>query len=172
MHTCPNCTNELSNIGAGAQFVQCAKCASILELADTVTLLTDRPVSTPIQWAAHCVLPDGTRFVSDGQILLAASYTGTAEPLPGKALPVETFQRLLNWNVKSNFGIEHLLEDPARGNYYAPFDVLLNGKYIKYLTSLRYKQKLSFHVNAPLEPIVLVDGGKKIGVLMPMKPPK
>lgn len=172
MHICPNCKNELSNIGTGAQFVQCVHCASILELEKNVTLLSSRPVSTSIQWVAHCVLPDGMRLVSDGQILLDASYTGVAEPLPGKALPVETFQRLLNWNVKSSFGIEHLLEDPERGHYFAPFDVLLNRKYIHYLTSLRYKQKLSFLVNAPLEPTVLADGGRKIGVLMPMKPSK
>lgn len=172
MQTCPNCKNELSNIGVGAQFVQCASCACILEIASTTILLTGIPLPFSIQWAAHCILPDGMRLVSDGQILLDASYTGTAEPLPGKALPIETFQRLLNWNVKSNFGIEHLLEDPERGNYFAPFDVLLNRKYIKYLTSLRYRQKLSFLVNAPLEPTILADGGKKIGVLMPMKPPK
>lgn len=120
-----------------------------------------------IEWQVMSRLPDGRVFVSDRSLLLDKDY---AQPkkLPNETVPAETVEKLLTWPTRNTFTFEHLSRD-SNGNYRGLHNIIINGKYVDFLTSIEGYERLHFYANEALDPVLIVDGGNIVGVVMPMK---
>jgi len=65
-------------------------------------------------------------------------------------------------------GLADLRRETA-GHYRAPKAILLNRRYIDYLRRLRVRVVLRFRASNPEAPVVLFDGNRAIGALMPLE---
>ncbi|MBI3162431.1 MAG: hypothetical protein HYZ23_07970 [Chloroflexi bacterium] len=168
---CPICNGPLRNMIREAGITQCQRCAAFIEYdrAGYKPLDVKSIPATNIKWAATCALPDGTHFATDGHIILDTTFLQPNEHLPEKTIPAETFLRVLDWPAEHYFGIEGLIKEQSGQHYAGPRDLLLNGKYVDFLLTLKFNFRLYFRANKPNDPIVLFDGNQRICALMPMK---
>lgn len=120
-----------------------------------------------VQWKFHSDTGDGRRFLTDGSLLLDSRYVPD-QPIPEKSVPSQTVQRLLESNTDHEFGFADLSRREA-GDYMAPGSIQLNRKYIDYLQKTRLKASLRFRARGPNDPVLVLDGDKVVGVVMPMK---
>lgn len=168
---CPFCGGPLRNMIREAGITQCQRCAAFIEYGHAGYKPVDINNIPPanLKWVATCTLPDGTRFAADGYIILDTTFLKPNVSLPEKTLPAETFLRVLDWPAEHFFGIESLTKEQSGKYYFGPRDLLVNGKYVDFLLTLKFNFRLYFRANKPNDPIVLFDGNQRIGALMPMK---
>jgi hypothetical protein len=123
--------------------------------------------SDVVQWRGHCDLEDGRRFLTDGSLLLDSQYVPPG-PIPEKSIAPQGAQRLLQSSTDHEFGLADL-ERKGDGHYVAPGPVQLNRKYSDFLRRLSLKSSLRFGAKGPNDPVLILDGKKVVGVMMPMK---
>src|SRR5262245_6120669 len=121
---------------------------------------------TEVSWNLLSQFPDGRRFVSDRCILLDASYV--KGPFPPATLAPEKVEPFLNRATTHGFGLADLEAVPPNGNYRAPDGTLLNRKYVTFLKHLDTIKELHFRGSKVDEPVLILDGRKVIGALVPM----
>jgi len=121
-----------------------------------------------VQWRAHCDLDDGRRFITDGSLLLESRYA-PGVPLPEQSLPAPGAQRLLQAETDHQFRLADLDRKAPDGHYLAPGGVQLNRKYVDFLRGSPLKATLRFAAKGSNDPVLILDGQKVVGVMMPMK---
>jgi hypothetical protein len=120
-----------------------------------------------VQWRFYCDL-EGRRVLSDGSLLLESLYATTG-PLPEKSVPPQAAQRLLQSPTDHEFSLADLDRNEVNGHYMAPGPIQLNRKYIDYLRGSSLKASLRFMAKGPNDPVLILNGQKVVGVMMPMK---
>jgi hypothetical protein len=130
----------------------------------------DRADPEAVQWRAHCDLDDGRRFITDGSLLLEARVVPDVA-VPEKSVPAKAAQRLLESKTDREFGLKDLQKKTADGHYLAPGEIQLNGKYVELLKRSKRKDTVRFAAKGPDDPVLIMDGRKAVGVMMPMKKP-
>jgi hypothetical protein len=138
------------------------------EAGGPATAMADKPDADGVQWRAHCDLDDGRRFLTDGSLLLESRYL-PAVPVPEKRLPPQAAQRLLGSETDREFGLADLERKSAGGHYVAPGGIALNRKYVLCLRGSPLKATLRFRAKGPNDPVLILDGKKVVGVMMPIK---
>ena len=129
----------------------------------------DKPADPDVvQWRAHCDLDDGRRFLTDGSLLLESRYVPGAA-VPEKSVPPQAAQRLLQSDTDHEFGLADLEKKAPDGHYLAAGSVQLNRKYIDLLRGSPLKATLRFRSKGLNDPVLILDGQKIVGVVMPMK---
>ncbi len=147
--------------------------AKFLLLALSVLLLpaivySEAPPPEPIQWKFQSDLTGGRKIITDGSIILESQYL-PGVPLPGKNLPAPNVQRLLDSPTDREFGSSDLEQKGPDGHFVAPGPLQLNRKYIDLLRGTSLKSSLRFRAKGPLDPVLILDGQKVVGAMMPMK---
>jgi hypothetical protein len=121
-----------------------------------------------VQWRAHCDLDDGRRLITDGSLLLEARYLPNV-PVPEKSVPPQGAVRLLQSQTDHEFGLSDLSRTAADGHYLAPGPIQLNRKYVELLRGSSLRATLRFRGKGANDPVLILDGEKVVGVVMPMK---
>ena len=132
---------------------------------------TSRPdLSDPdvIKWWAHCDLADGQRFITDGGLFIEARYLPNV-PVPEKVVPPQGAERLLASKTDHEFALADLDQKDAAGHYVAPGGIHLGHKYIDALRGSPLKANLRMRGKGPNDPVLIVDGEKIVGVMMPIR---
>ena len=142
-------------------------CCGLFAAGDPATQ-PDKTDPDVVQWRAHCNLDDGRRFITDGSLLLESRYAPDV-PLPEQSLPAPGAQRLLQSETDHQFRLADLDRKAADGHYLAPGGIQLNRKYIDFLRGSPLKGTLRFAAKGPNDPVLILDGQKVVGVMMPMK---
>ena len=126
------------------------------------------PSGTGIAWTIVSQLADGRKFFSDNCIMLESSYIA-AGGVPTRTISAQTVESLLARKTTHEFGFNDLKSTGVAGNYQAPQNILLNKRYISYLKSLPTSSRFRFRAEGPLDPVLVADGTKIIGIVMPME---
>jgi hypothetical protein len=128
-----------------------------------------KPDPNLVQWRFHCDLEDGRRFIADGSFFVEARYL-PGVPVPEQSLPPRSLQRLLQSPSDREFGLSDLEQKGVDGHYVTRGGLQLNRKYIDLLRSSPLKPAFRFRARGIIDPVVIVDGEKVVGVIMPMRP--
>src|SRR4051812_14436298 len=121
-----------------------------------------------VQWRFHSVLEDGRRVISDGGFLLGARYVPDV-PVPEKGVAPQGVQRLLQSATERGFGMSDLERKAGGGNFVAPGGVELNRRYVECLRGSRLQETVRFRAKGANDPVLILDGTKVVGVMMPIK---
>jgi hypothetical protein len=116
-------------------------------------------------------MPDGTTLVSDGAIAIDARI---ARPAKMPATAATAAGKIFDGHYKAAFTDEVALGSLRAGTlantFVGPRDIAINQNYVTYLRKVAPRSRLRFR--GPLDPIVIVDGGQPIGVVMAVAIPK
>jgi hypothetical protein len=93
-------------------------------------------------------------------------------PVPQKSVPPLAAQRLFQSPTDHEFELGDLSRKDADGHYIAPGSIQLNRKYIELLRGSPLKSSVRFAAKGPNDPVLILDGKKVVGVVMPMKSTK
>ena len=129
----------------------------------------DKPADPDVvQWRAHCDLEDGRRFLTDGALLLESRYLPNV-PVPEKSVPPLRAVQLLKSETDHEFGLSDLDRTATGGHYVAPGPIHLSHKYIDLLRESPLKATVRFRAKGPNDPVLILDGEKVVGVVMPLR---
>jgi hypothetical protein len=136
-----------------------------LALIGTLAVLQE---TSEIVWNRMFRVPDGRTFVTDGAIMLDAELAGLPEP-PSTELPASTGEVMARYMAAERAN-EIELDDLERGaapqTYEAPNGLPFAAKYVEYLREVVPDALL--RVGGDLEPVVIVDDGEAVGLVMAM----
>ena len=121
-----------------------------------------------MQWRAYSEFSDGRRFISDGALLFDSRYLPSV-PLPKVSIHPPNIQRFLDSVNDHGFDLSDLDREPPDGHYIGPGPIKLNGKYIELLKTSPLEPSWRFMAKASTDPVLILDGDKVVGVVMPMK---
>jgi hypothetical protein len=128
----------------------------------------DTSAPDAIDWRFHSDLPDGRRLLTDGGLLLDAKLIPDA-PVPEKSLPPKNAQKLLDSKTDHEFALKEVEPTAEGGHYLAPGEIQLNRKYIELLRRTKQKDRIRLAAKGAEDPVLIKDGDKVVGVMMPMK---
>jgi hypothetical protein len=121
-----------------------------------------------IVWNRMFRVPDGRVFVTDGAIMLDAELADLPE-LPGTELPASTGEVMARYMAAERTN-EVELGDLERGaapqTYEAPNGLPFAAKYVEFL--LEVVPDAALRIGGDLEPVVIVDDGEAVGLVMAM----
>lgn len=120
-----------------------------------------------VQWRFRSDFDDGRRFITDGSLVIESRYL-PAEQLPQQSIPQAFIQRLLQSTTEREFALADL-EQKSSGHYASRDGIQLNKKYIELLRSSPLKPAFRLRAKGSLDPLLIIDGNKVVGVVMPMK---
>ncbi|MHB8879730.1 MAG: hypothetical protein ACYC8T_39080 [Myxococcaceae bacterium] len=118
-------------------------------------------------WASRGKLSDGRTFVADSSVVLL-------EPGPSRALPemppahCAAIEKWMSAAPHEKYAITSISCSNAT-TYQAPGGALLNARYIDFLRARYAGRGLTLGPTGEGQPIVVLAGGKPVGVLMPMR---
>lgn len=119
-----------------------------------------------ITWDRMFRVPDGRLFVTDGALMLDAELADPPE-LPGTELPASTGEIMARY-MAAERPDEVELDDLERGSepqtYEAPNGLPFAAKYVEFLRAV--VPDASFRIGGDLEPVVIVDDGEAVGLIM------
>lgn len=120
------------------------------------------------RWSRTLTLSDGRTFISDGALALDAAVVKEApqEKLTGASS--RAIEKFLAAPPKDEYAYSQLSKGRFPRSYAAPSGVTLNADYVDYLARTLGKGKLRLRMNGLRDPIVIVAGGKAVGVVMPL----
>jgi hypothetical protein len=123
--------------------------------------------ATKLAWRFVCNVRTGQRLVTDKCLLIDVDYI-VLDQLPTGEITAEKVERILDRNTTHGFVLANLRTTPPDGNYLTPTGIILNRKYVGYLRGLSMKKSLRFRASGPDDPVIILDGDRIIGALMPM----
>lgn len=122
--------------------------------------------SDEVEWNKMFRVPDGRLFVTDGALMLDAELAKPRE-LPGMELPLSTGEVMAR-HMAAERPIEVELDDLERGGdeqtYEAPNGLPFAAKYVEFLQET--VPDASLRIGGDLEPVVIMDDGKPVGLVM------
>ncbi len=120
------------------------------------------------RWQGILRLTDGRTFVTDGGLAMDAALAKPAA-LPSRELVPKVLQDLLNASYKDECGLGDLGGPTSDRTYTTPSGIALNATYVDFLRRTLPAGSVRFRMSEKAQPILIVAGGKAIGVLMPVK---
>jgi hypothetical protein len=166
---CPNCGANLQ-IQADQTLAVCAYCNSNIRLSPPAAGTTERVTTAEINWTMISDLPDNRRLITDGAFMLDVKYLRLAA-LPARTLSSQAVMRVLRSETSNEFGLDDLAPTGALGHYQAPYNIMLNKRYVEYMRQTEPAHgRFRFHGRGGFDPVIIYDGGVVIGAIMPMKP--
>ena len=88
---------------------------------------------------------------------------------PTGQLPPKVLEDYLNAAHKDECSFSDLTAVATGRTYTTPSGIALNATYINYLRRTLPTRSVRFRMTAPMQPVVVVEGGKAVAVLMPVK---
>lgn len=127
------------------------------------------PDSRPaLAWSHIVHMKDQRIFVTDGSLLIDASYASVSET-PLKTTPESTVLSLLSSATQHEFRFD-MLESLENARFRLPNGAVLKGLYVSFLSQISLRNEdLSLRAGGPANVVVLMDGRQVIGALMPMR---
>jgi hypothetical protein len=119
-------------------------------------------------WQGTLRLTDGRTFITDGGLAIDAAIAKPAT-LPAKEFPPGVVERYLSAAHKDECGFSDLTPAATGRTYATPSGIALNATYISYLRRRLSTQSARFRMTAPMQPVVVVEDGKTVAVLMPVR---
>jgi hypothetical protein len=117
-------------------------------------------------WQGIVRLTDGRTFVTDGGLAIDAALAKPAT-LPDRELAAKALEGHLNAAHKDECSFSELT---ASGRTYTtPSGIALSATYIDFLRRTLPARSVRFRMTAPMQPVVIVESGKAVGVLMPVR---
>lgn len=118
-------------------------------------------------WQGTVRLSDGRVFVTDGGLAIEAGLAKPAK-LPDRELAGKILGDYLTAPYKDEVGIRDLTAAVTGRTYTSPSGIAMNANYINFLRRIVPAASLRLRMTAPGQPVVVVAGGKAVGVLMPV----
>jgi hypothetical protein len=118
-------------------------------------------------WQGTVRLSDGRIFVTDGGLAIEAALAKPAK-LPDRELAGKILGDYLTAPYKDEVGIRDLTAAVTGRTYTSPSGIAMNANYINFLRRIVPAASLRLRMTAPRQPVVVVAGGKAVGVLMPV----
>jgi len=118
-------------------------------------------------WQGIVRLTDGRTFVTDGGLAIDAALAKPAK-LPDRQLPPKALEGYLNAAHKDEYTFSDLTAAATGNTYTTPSGIALNAAYISYLRRTLPARSVRFRMSAPRQPVVIIESGKAVGVLMPV----
>jgi hypothetical protein len=118
-------------------------------------------------WQGTVRLSDGRTFITDGGLAIDATLAKPTK-LPERELTAKVLEGYLNAAHKDEYTFSDLTAAATGKTYTTPSGIALNATYINYLRRTLPARSVRFRTTAPRQPVVIVDGGKTVGVLMPV----
>jgi hypothetical protein len=118
-------------------------------------------------WQGIVRLSDGRVFVTDGGLAIEAALAKPAK-LPDRELAAKILGDYLTAPYKDEFGIRELTAAATGRTYTSPSGMAMSATYIDFLRRIAPAGSLRLRMTAPRQPVVVVAGGKAVGVLMPV----
>ena len=119
-------------------------------------------------WQGIVRMSDGRTFVTDGGLAIDAALAKPAK-LPERELAARVLEQYLNESHKDEYGLRDLGAAVSGRTYTTPSGVALSATYIDYIRRTLPAGSVRFRLSGPGQPIVILVGGKAVGVLMPVK---
>lgn len=122
------------------------------------------------QWQRKMQLSDGRMFVTDGGMAMDAALA-KPETLPEQTLPAASakfIEQYLSAKLDDEVSLSDLKASADGRTYSSPKGLLLNRTYIDFLRRVLRPANVRLRMGGPMTPIVIVSGGEKVGVLMPV----
>lgn len=119
-------------------------------------------------WQGTVRLTDGRTFVTDGGLAIDAALAKPAK-VPDRTFPPKVLEDYLNAAHKDEYSFSDLTAVATGRTYTTPSGIALNATYINYLRRTLPTRSVRFRMTAPMQPVVVVDSGKPVAVLMPVR---
>jgi hypothetical protein len=141
-----------------------------IAMAQTRTPMKPTVPGTPGDpvWQAVVPMHDGRTFVTDGGLAIDAAFAKPAS-LPERQVPAKAVEDLLGATHKDECGFNDLVAAGSGKTYTTPSGIALNATYVKFLRRILSSATVRFRMSGNMQPVVIVAGGKAVGVLMPVK---
>ena len=120
------------------------------------------------QWQAVTRLTDGRTFVTDGGMAIDTAIAKVAK-LPEKEYPGKIIETYLDAPHQQEYGFADFKAAASGNTYETPIGIPLNATYINYLRRILPVAATRFRLSGERQPVVIVVGGKAVGVLMPVR---
>ena len=120
------------------------------------------------QWQALVRLSDGRTFLTDGGMAIDAVVAKLAK-LPEKEYPGKVIETYLTAPHQQEYGFADLKATASGKAYDTPIGIPLNATYINYLRRVLPVAATRFRLSSESQPVVIMVGGKAVGVLMPVR---
>jgi hypothetical protein len=146
--------------------------AAILVMTAQVVLQTPLKPTAPgtpgdPTWQGILRMRDGRTFVTDGGLAMDAALVKPAT-LPDRELPAKVLEDYLGAPHKDECGLKDLNAAASGLTFTTPSGIALNATYINYLRRIVPAGSVRFRMTGKMQPVVIVDDGRVIGVLMPV----
>ena len=113
-------------------------------------------------------MSDGRTFVTDGGLAIDAALARPAN-LPDRELAAKLLEQYLNESHKDEYGLRDLGAAASGRTYTTPSGVALSATYVDYIRRILPTGSVRFRLSGPGQPVVVLVGGKAVGVLMPVR---
>ncbi len=151
-----------------------ATVAVVVVIAQVLFAQTQKPMKPTVPgtsgdpaWQGTLRLTDGRTFITDGGLAIDAALAKPAK-LPDRELAAKVLEDYLNAAHKDECTFGDLTAAVTGKTYATPSGIALNATYINYLRRTLPARSVRFRMTAPRQPVVIVEGGKAVGVLMPV----
>jgi hypothetical protein len=151
-----------------------ATVAVAIMIAQVLAAQTQKPMKPTVPgtpgdpaWQGTVRLTDGRPFVTDGGLAIDAALAKPAK-LPDREIASKVLEGLLNTTHKDECSFSDLTAAATGRTYTTPSGIALNATYINYLRRTLPTRSVRFRLTAPMQPVVIVENGKAVGVLMPV----
>jgi hypothetical protein len=158
-----------------AQPIRLAALAGVLAALSLPVLAQVKPAApgTPGDpvWQRTVVLSDGRTFVTDGGLAIDAAIAKPSA-LPSTKLAASSARLIEGYMrapLKDDYSFAQLTANPNGRTFAAPSGMVLNATYVRFLGRILPARSLHFRMDTEQQPIVIVSGGKAIGVLMAVR---
>jgi len=141
--------------------------ALVAQRQQPMTPATPGTVADPT-WQGRAKLSDGRVLVTDGALAIDAAVVKVAK-LPERELPSKVLEDYLKLPHKDECGLNELTAAVSGRTYLTPSGLALSSAYVSYLRRTLGAGRVRFRSGGALEPIIVLVGGKAVGVLMPVK---
>ena len=118
-------------------------------------------------WQSTFRLTDGRTFVTDGGLAIDAALVQTAK-LPERQVAAKVVEGYLNAAHTDECTFSDLKAAASGKTYTTPSGIPLNATYINYLRRTLPARSVRFRMTAATQPVLIVESGKVVGVLMPV----
>jgi hypothetical protein len=117
-------------------------------------------------WQAKLQLTDGRVFVTDGGLAIDAALAKPS-PLPERTVPSKILEDAFAADHKDEYRLSDLAAGANGRSYVAPNGIPLSSTYVNFLRRVA-PRSVRLRMIAPMRPVIVMDGDKPIGVLMPV----
>jgi len=125
-----------------------------------------------VSWRNVFRLSDGRLFVTDGALMIDASFVDEGQRPSAEITPsMQVIEGYLALKHPDEFTLQQLEVGSLPRSFRSPSGVFVGAKYVEFLRAAGPERSLRLRMNGAREPIVIVSDGVAVGVVMPLAPP-